>query len=71
MLGDLMQECAMDGYEQEMGVILYWDPQFVSRRQEESGDQAIIDLNASGTCDSWERGMFGYFFGLHSVLIFV
>lgn len=26
MLGDLMQECAMDGYEQEMGVILYWDP---------------------------------------------
>lgn len=43
----------------------------MSRRQEESGDQAIIDLNASGTCDSWERGMFGYFFGLHSVLIFV
>lgn len=36
-----------------------------------SGIKNVIDKKALGTHDSWERVMFGYFCGLHIVIIFV
>lgn len=61
----------MDGYYQGMGAILYWRSiVYLRYREVQSGDTAVL-IYASGIHDSWERGMFGYFCGLHIVLIFV